>query len=800
MNKSDALILWFDQLNAGDVPLVGGKNASLGEMYVQLRSRGVAVPNGFALTATGYRLLMKEAGLTKKLMDILKDVDTGNPKNLAERGKKCRAAILEAELPKTIKDALTEAYGHLCLQYGPNTDVAVRSSATAEDLPDASFAGQQESYLNIRGPQAIHEATKKCIASLFTDRAISYRVDKKFSHFDVALSVGIQKMVRSDKAASGVMFTLDTDTGFPNVVYITSIYGLGELIVQGMVNPDEFYAFKPGLREGKRSIISKKLGSKKRRLIYSEKGGKPTKEIAVSAKERARFSISDDEVLTLAHWAMAIEDHYSFRAGRWQPMDIEWAKDGENGQLFIVQARPETVHASNDTHTIHTYHLDKQGEVIVRGAAVGNKIATGKARVIKDANKMSEFKEGEILVTEITDPDWEPIMKKAAAIITDKGGRTSHAAIVSRELGIACVVGTNKATKAIKTGEELTVDCSSAEQGRVMRGILPFKKRDTKLDTLPETRTSLMVNVGTPDEAFRLWNLPVKGVGLAREEFIIASHIGVHPMALLNYDKLKNAALKKKIDKLTEGYHDRVSYYVERLAQGIAKIAAPFHPHPVIVRFSDFKTNEYRTLLGGELFEPHEENPMIGWRGASRYYDDNFRAAFALECKAIKRARDEYGLRNIVPMVPFCRTPEEGRKVLAVMAEEGLRRGENELKVYMMCEIPANVILADKFLELFDGFSIGSNDLTQLTLGMDRDSDIIAHIANENDASVKDLIRIVIHKSREQGKYVGICGQAPGDYPEFMAFLVREGIASISLNPDTVLSGLMKIAQTEKEV
>ena len=797
MEKSTALILWFDQIDVADVPLVGGKNASLGEMYVQLRQRGVAVPNGFALTATGYRLFMAESGLEAKLKKILTGLDTNDTKNLASRGQAARAAILEATLPDEIKAALTEAYGHLCLQYGPNTDVAVRSSATAEDLPDASFAGQQETYLNIRGPEAIIEATKKCIASLFTDRAISYRVDKKFSHLDAALSVGVQKMVRSDKAASGVLFTLDTETGFPNVVYVTSIYGLGELIVQGIVNPDEFYCFKPALREGKRSIISRKLGSKKQRMIYSADPQKPTLKMAVPKAQQQRFAITDDEVLTLAHWGLAIEDHYSKRANKWQPMDIEWAKDGESGQLFIVQARPETIHSAAKERVINTYKLKEKSTPLLRGAAVGNKISSGPARVILDASQMHEFKNGEILVTEITDPDWEPIMKKAAAIITDKGGRTSHAAIVSRELGIACVVGTATATKVIKTGNPVTVDCSVGEEGVVWAGILPFETQCVKLNELPTIKTHLMTNVGTPDEAFRLWNLPVTGVGLAREEFIIASHIQVHPRALLEYDQLKSKAVQKKIDALTAGYADRTTYYIERLAQGLSKIAAAFFPNPVIVRFSDFKTNEYRTLLGGDQFEPTEENPMLGWRGASRYYDPRFKAAFVLECQALRMAREQLGLSNIIPMIPFVRTPKEARQVLEIMAENGLRRGQNGLKVYMMCEIPSNVILADQFLPLVDGFSIGSNDLTQLTLGLDRDNGTLNHVANERDPAVKELIRVAIHKCREQGKYIGICGQAPSDYDDVLEFLIEEGIESISLNPDTVLPGLLKIAKKE---
>lgn len=797
-------IAWFKDLGIQDVPKVGGKNAALGEMYSHLTSLGINVPNGFAITADAYRYFLEKAGLKDKIHGALEGLNTKNLKDLQKRGKKVRQLILDAKLPKELEAAVREAYGELGKLYYKNPDVAVRSSATAEDLPGSSFAGQQETYLNVQGANDVLLSTKKCIASLFTDRAISYRVDKGFSHFDVALSVGIQKMVRSDLACSGVMFTLDTETGFRDVVMINGSYGLGEMVVQGAVTPDEFVVFKPTLKQGKKAIIGKELGLKNVKLIDSPTG---TKKVAVDPKDQAKFCLTDAEVLKLAGWGVKLEEYFSKRNNTDEPMDTEWAKDGRSGELFIVQARPETIHASEDRSVVKEYRLQKSGTAIVSGAAVGTKIGAGKVRVIKDVKMIGQFKKGEVLVTEITDPDWEPIMKIASAIVTDKGGRTSHAAIVSRELGIPCVVGTTTATKELKNGMDVTVDCSSGETGKVLKGKLPFEVLEHHLDKLPQTRTNIFVNIGSPDEAFKNHYLPVQGVGLGRLEFIIASHIQIHPNALIEFDKLKKSKdpkareAVKKIEAVAGGYKDKKEYYVERLAQGIARIGAAFYPNHVIIRFSDFKTNEYRKLTGGELYEPSEENPMIGWRGASRYYDPKFKAAFALEVAAMRRVREEMGLTNVIPMIPFCRTVKEGQEVVAVMAEHGLDRAKDkDLKIYVMCEIPSNVILADEFLKVFDGFSIGSNDLTQLTLGLDRDSGIVTHIANEKNEAVKELVKIAIRKCNEKGKYIGICGQAPSDYPDFAQFLVEEGIQSISLNPDTVIRTLLAVAETEKKV
>ena len=685
-------------------------------------------------------------------------------------------------------------------RYGENVDVAVRSSATAEDLPDASFAGQQETYLNIRGEDELIEKVRDCFASLFTNRAISYRVDKGFDHLSVYLSVGVQKMVRSDLACSGVMFSIDTESGFTNAVYITGAYGLGENVVQGAVNPDQFYVFKPTLKKGFKPILEKKLGSKEKRLVYGPTGTKQTK---VSAADKAKFVINDDELLTLAQWACIIEDHYK------KPMDIEWAKDGQTKELFIVQARPETVHSQKDMATMKTYVLDEKGKLLAEGEAVGSKIGQGQVNIIEEAKDISQFKKGQVLVTDMTDPDWEPIMKIAGAIVTNRGGRTCHAAIISRELGIPCVIGTGNGTSVIKKGSNITIDCSEGV-GRIYDGLLKFHVDEVKLDQLPTTKTQIMMNVGVPEQAFQQGQIPNNGVGLAREEFIINSHIGIHPLALLDYNTLKKKAAKdkkiaeviKKIDERSAGYDDKVEFFVDTLARGIAKIAAGFYPYDVIVRMSDFKTNEYANLIGGYLYEPEEHNPMIGWRGASRYYDEKFKPAFGLECVALKKARNEMGLTNIKPMIPFCRTPEEGRKVIQVMNEYGLKQGENGLEVYVMCEIPSNVIVADQFCEIFDGFCIGSNDLTQLTLGLDRDSDLVAHIFDERNDAVKRLVSQVIttaHNHHPRRK-VGICGQAPSDFPEFAEFLVECGIDSISLNPDTVIKTRLKIAETEKRL
>jgi pyruvate,water dikinase len=793
-------VKWFEDLAIGDVPSVGGKNASLGEMIRNLGQKGVRVPSGFAITAYAYKYMIEKAGIDIKIKEILKNLNTHDVADLAVRGHKIRDLIKNTPIPQELEEDIRRHYREMEFRYGENVDVAVRSSATAEDLPDASFAGQQETYLNIRGEDELIEKVRDCFASLFTNRAISYRVDKGFDHLSVYLSVGVQKMVRSDLACSGVMFSIDTESGFTNAVYVTGAYGLGENVVQGTVNPDQFYVFKPTLKKGFKPILEKKLGSKEKRLIYGSTGTKQTK---VSAEDKAKFIINDDELLTLAKWACIIEDHYK------KPMDIEWAKDGQTKELFIVQARPETVHSQKDLATMKTYVLDKKGKLLAEGEAVGSKIGQGQVNVIDEAKDISQFKKGEVLVTDMTDPDWEPIMKIAGAIVTNRGGRTCHAAIISRELGIPCVIGTGNGTLVIKKGSNITVDCSEGA-GRIYEGLLKFHVDELKLDELPTTKTQIMMNVGVPEQAFQQGQIPNNGVGLAREEFIINSHIGIHPLALLEYKTLKKKATKdkkiadviKKIDERSVGYDDKVEFFVDTLARGIAKIAAGFYPYDVIVRTSDFKTNEYANLIGGYLYEPEEHNPMIGWRGASRYYDEKFEPAFGLECIALKKARNEMGLTNIKPMIPFCRTPEEGRKVIQVMNKYGLKQGENGLEVYVMCEIPSNVIVADQFSEIFDGFSIGSNDLTQLTLGLDRDSDLVAHIFDERNDAVKRLISqvITIAHNHHPRRKVGICGQAPSDFPEFAEFLVECGIDSISLNPDTVIKTRLKIAETERRL
>lgn len=800
MNKQESLVLWFDQLGIEDVPLVGGKNASLGEMYRFLTEKGVNVPNGFALTAKAYRHFLGTHGIMEKIRDILKDLNTSDMQNLAERGHKVRELIRSAEFPDDLKKEIIEGYRNLCLQYGENTDVAVRSSATAEDLPDASFAGQQETYLNIKGNSLLLDACKKCFASLFTNRAISYRQDKGFDHFNIALSVGIQKMVRSDKATSGVMFSIDTESGFKDAVLVTGAYGLGENVVQGAVNPDEFYVFKPKLKEGYRPIIYRKLGSKQMRMIYDEQGSKPVKNITVPEEERRRFCMTDDEVLTLAKWAAIIEDHYSQKAGHFKPMDMEWAKDGITNQLFIVQARPETVMSRKDLSKLETYVLKQKGRVLTKGRSVGSRIGNGKANVIKDVKDIGLFKKGEVLVTEMTDPDWEPIMKIASAIVTNRGGRTCHAAIISRELGIPCVVGTTNSTEALTKGQDITVDCSQGDEGFVYEGLLKFEVESHDIGSMKQPKTKIMMNVGDPSQAFEFSFIPNDGVGLAREEFIINNAIQAHPLALMHFDRLKDEEAKGRIAELTYGYADKTQFFVDRLAEGVGMIAAAFYPKPVIVRMSDFKSNEYANLIGGKEFEPVEDNPMIGWRGASRYYDAKYKEAFALECKAFSKAIDEFGLDNIIVMIPIVRTVDEGKKVLATMKGYGLPQGKKGLKVYAMCEIPSNVILADEFLDVFDGFSIGSNDLTQMTLGVDRDSELVAHVYDERNAAVKKLISQVIEVANRKGKYIGICGQAPSDYPEFAQFLVEKGIHSISLNPDTVIKTRIKIAEKEEEL
>jgi pyruvate,water dikinase len=772
MRRDKQFILWFEELKIEDVPLVGGKNASLGEMYRTLTPKGITVPNGFAVTAYAYQYFVEQAGIDQKIKDILRGLNVKNMRSLSERGRKIRELIQHSEMPDELREEIVKAYKKMSRSYGDaSTDVAVRSSATAEDLPDASFAGQQETFLNIKGEHDLLEACKKCFASLFTNRAIAYREEKKFDHFKVYLSIGVQKMVRSDQASSGVMFTLDTDSGFKDVVFVTSSYGLGENIVQGAVNPDEFYVHKPTLKKKFKPIVKKVLGEKQIKMVYSHEGSKPVKNVDVSVGDRQKFSITDKEVLQLAEWGVRIEEHYTKKRKQWTPMDIEWAKDGRTGKLFIVQARPETVNSQKNYSVIEEYLLKQKGKLLVTGKAVGSKIASGPANIIEDPKDIKLFKPGQILVTEMTDPDWVPIMRQAKAIVTNRGGRTCHAAIVSRELGIPCVVGTLDATEKLTSGRSVTVSCAEGEEGKVYAGLLKYEKKTTDASKLKTPKTKVMMNIGNPDEAFKTSFIPNQGVGLAREEFIINNYIKIHPMALVHYNQIKEPSIKKQIDDLTIGYKDKKEFFVDKLAQGIATLAAAFYPYDVIVRMSDFKSNEYAGLIGGMLFEPKEDNPMIGWRGASRYYHPKYKAGFALECKALKRVRDEMGLTNVKVMVPFCRTIEEGKKVLQEMSNNGLVRGKNKLEVYVMCEIPANVILAEQFAQIFDGFSIGSNDLTQLTLGVDRDSELVADIYDERNDAVYALVEHVIKVCRKLHKKIGICGQAPSDYPEFAEFL-----------------------------
>lgn len=817
-NKEKALILWFENVGMTDVSLVGGKNASLGEMIQELTSQGINVPGGFATTAYAYRYFIEQAGLETQLREIFADLDVSNLENLKLRGQQARTLIHNTPFPQELETAITEAYSELCQRYDLNSnfcdryegqekeqcqnysynvDVAVRSSATAEDLPDASFAGQQETYLNVHGVQCVLEACHKCFASLFTDRAISYRTIKGFDHFEVALSVGIQKMVRSDLATSGVMFSIDTETGFKDAALITAAYGLGENVVQGAVNPDEYIVFKPTLQEGFSPILAKSLGSKEIKMIYDLGGSKLTKNVPTSSAERSQYALNDEEILQLARWTCQIEAHYSKIRGVYTPMDLEWAKDGITKELFIVQARPETVQSQKANNVLQTYVLEARGDILTTGRAVGEKIGAGVARVILNVSDIAQFQAGEVLVTNKTDPDWEPIMKQASAIVTNQGGRTCHAAIIAREMGIPAIVGCGDATKNIQNGQEITVSCAEGEQGKVFAGLLPFTVQETRLDELPATKTQVLINVGNPEEAFSLAALPCDGVGLARLEFIIANQIKVHPLALLKFDELEDTADKKAIALLTAHYTNKADFFIDLLARGIATIAAAFYPKPVIVRMSDFKSNEYANLLGGKQFEPDEENPMLGWRGASRYYDSLYSAAFALECQAFQRVRTQMGLTNVIPMIPFCRTPDEGKKVLAEMAKHGLVRGENGLQVYVMCEIPSNVLLADEFSQVFDGFSIGSNDLTQLTLGLDRDSALVSHLFDERNQAVKTMLQMAIAAAQRNHRKMGICGQAPSDYPEFAEFLVQQGIDSISLNPDSLLKTKLHIAKVE---
>jgi pyruvate,water dikinase len=792
-------IRWFDEIGIEDVPLVGGKNASLGEMARVLGPQGVNLARGFAITADAYRHFLQTTDLDVRIRDLLAGLDTANVPQLQKRGRQIRQAIMAAEMPEELQAAVVEAYDRLGKNQAEALDVAVRSSATAEDLPDASFAGQQETYLNVQGHAALLDTCKRCFASLFTDRAISYREDKGFDHAKVALSIGIQEMVRADLASSGVMFSIDTETGFRDAVLINAAYGLGENVVQGSVNPDEYYVFKPTLEKSFKPILQKKLGNKEFKLVYDIGGGKMTKNVPVPPANRSRFAITDEEILMLARWACLIERHYSEKRGRYTPMDMEWAKDGRTGKLYILQARPETVQSQKAAEQLEIYRLTEKRPVLVRGRSVGQKIATGPVRIVNSTDELGQVQIGDVLVTDKTDPDWEPTMKKAVAIVTNRGGRTCHAAIVSRELGLPAVVGTETATHVLQAGQEVTVSCAEGETGFVYEGTASFEIQKVNLSTLDRPKTKIMMNVGNPDEALRLSQLPSDGVGLARLEFIVSTYIKIHPLALIYLDRITESD-RSEIERLTAGYTDKPQYFVDKLAEGVAMIAAAFYPRDVIVRLSDFKTNEYANLIGGQPFEPQEENPMLGFRGASRYYHPRYREGFALECRAMKKVRDEMGLTNLKVMIPFCRTVEEGRRVLNEMTKNGLERGQNGLEVYVMCEIPSNVILAEQFAEIFDGFSIGSNDLTQLTLGIDRDSEIVAPIFDERNPAVKSLIASVIHRAKAKQRKVGICGQAPSDYPEFARFLVEEGIDSISLIPDVVLRTTIDLIETEKTV
>jgi pyruvate, water dikinase len=789
-------VRWFADIGLADVGLVGGKNASLGEMIRSLAPLGVRVPDGFAITAEAYREFLRSAGIEDAIRELLAGLQRDRVQDLVDRSEKIRRLVTSARLPAELRDEALSAYRDLSARYSvEDADVAVRSSATAEDLPGASFAGQQDTYLNIRGEEALLDAVRRCFASLFTARAIGYREDMGFDHLDVALSVGVQKMVRSDLASSGVLFTLDPESGHRGVALITSSWGLGEAIVQGQVVPDQFYVHKPTLREGHRSLVWKTVGSKERRMVYAATGSVEMQ--PVPDELRAQASLSDEEVLQLARWALQIEDHYARVRRSDSPMDIEWGKDGQTGELFILQARPETVHSNRKGAALRIYRLTGKGEQLAQGLAVGEAIALGRARVIRSPSQFEEFQRGEILVTESTDPDWEPIMKMAAGIVTERGGRTSHAAIVARELGIPAVLGAVDAMRKVPSGETVTLSCAEGEQGRIYRGALDYEVDEVDPSQFPRPRTQMMLNVGSPEQAFSAAMLPNDGVGLARMEFIFASWVKVHPLALTRYGELA-PEVKKEIDAVTRGYADKTEYFVDKLSQGIGVIAAAFHPKPVILRLSDFKSNEYATLLGGRQFEPTEENPMIGWRGASRYYHPQYKEGFALEARAIRRAREEFGLKNLLIMVPFCRTPAEGRRVLEVLRECGLPQGKDGLEVYVMAELPSNVFLAEEYARIFDGFSIGSNDLTQLCLGVDRDSALVAPLFDERNAAVKQACAHIIAVSRQAGRKVGICGQAPSDFPDFAEFLVEQGIDSISLTPDSLLKTSERVARAEQ--
>jgi pyruvate,water dikinase len=789
-------ILPFSELTLESVPEVGGKNASLGELLASLGPEGVVVPDGFALTAAAFRLHLAEAGLDRSIYGELDRVDPADLAALTATARSIRERISAAPLPAVVRAGLAEAYRTLSRASGEDaTDVAVRSSATAEDLPTASFAGQQETYLNVVGLPALDAAVRACMASLFTERAIVYRREHGYAHRDVALSVGVQKMVRSDLGSAGVIFTLDTESGFRDVVLVTGAWGLGETLVQGRVRPDEFWVHKPTLRQGFRALVRREIGDKGVKLVYAAGGGAPIREVPVPETDRRRPVLTEEEVLTLARWAVAVEAHYSSRAGRPTPMDLEWAQDGRTGQLFVLQARPETVHSRAAVPTMTVYRRVGAGEVVLTGRSVGNRVAVGRVRVVRSTADLGSVSHGDVLVTPMTDPDWEPVLARVAAVVTDEGGRTCHAAIVSRELGLPCVVGTDRATATLSDGREVTVSCAEGDVGKVYDGAVDFERTEIDVATLPTPRVPLMLNLANPEPAYHLAALPSAGVGLVRIEFVVSHWIGVHPMALLHPERIPDAADRAAVRARTDEAVAPSEFFVERLAAGVGQIAAAFHPRPVIVRFSDFKTNEYAGLLGGAAFEPSEANPMIGFRGASRYYDDRYREGFALECAALRRVRDEMGLVNVKLMIPFCRTLEEARRVLVELERNGLVRGRNGLEVYVMCEIPNNVILGQEFAGLFDGFSIGSNDLTQLALGVDRDSELLAHIFDERDPGVKRLIRMIVETAHRSGRHVGICGEAPSNYPEFAEFLAEIGIDSISLNPDSLPTVIRRLAR-----
>lgn len=787
-------IIWFQDLGRDDVPRVGGKNASLGEMVCHLAKQGVQIPPGFATTADAYWRFVTLNGLHETISEQLAGLNSGKTA-LAETGAAIRRAFLRGTWPQDLADSIVSSYQELCRRTGKaDADVAVRSSATAEDLPDASFAGQQESFLNIRGANALLSACRRCYASLFTDRAISYRQAKGFDHLKVALSIGVQVMVRSDLGGAGVMFSIDTETGFDRVVVVNASWGLGENVVQGAVDPDEYQIYKPLLSDPSLvPIIEKTIGAKAKKMIYTVDGEPPTRNVPTSQAERNAFVLGDDDILKLARWACTIENHYG------RPMDMEWAKDGETGALYIVQARPETVQSRRQAGALKSYRIKTKGRTLATGLSIGEAVTTGRVCLIESPRDIDRFVEGAILVTRTTDPDWVPVMRRAAAIVTDHGGRTSHAAIVSRELGLPAIVGTGNATQVLHDEQDVTISCAEGEQGFVYQGFAEYEAEDLDLAGIPKTQTQVMLNLANPAAAFRWWRIPADGVGLARMEFVVSNHIKIHPMALLRYDTLADESAKRAILELTAGYQDKAQYFIDRLSRGLARIAAAYHPKPTIVRMSDFKTNEYANLIGGAAFEPKEENPMLGFRGASRYYSPRYRDGFALECLAIRRLREDMGFGNVIVMIPFCRSTKEADQVLAVMAEHGLKRGENGLQVYVMCEIPSNVILAKAFAERFDGFSIGSNDLTQLTLGVDRDSEDLAGLFDEQDAAVQWMIESVIREAHKAGAKVGLCGQAPSDHPEFAEFLVRCGIDSISVSPDSFVGVKQHVAQAEAQ-